>query len=156
MKKVVKFIGVLMLSMMIPVLGFSQQEANKKTVKKERVLAAKKQFFKEKLPLNDSELESFWEVYMEMNEKIKPLRKEKKEVMKSIKENYETLSDADAKSKTKRIFEIDREIIDIRSLYHDKIAKEIGGKKAAKIPVVEMQFKKELLKKIKERREQHQ
>ena len=78
---------------------------------------------------------------------------EKTPQLDELKENFETLSEADIKSKSQSILSNEVEQAELKKEYHDKIADVIGYKKATKLLSLEQRFKRELLEQMKGRKE---
>jgi hypothetical protein len=121
--------------------------------KKERIEQLKIAFITKELELTTDEAEKFWPVYNEMADKIHKKKKEERKLQKELKENFDTLSEADIKSKSQSILSSEVGQAELKKEYHDKIAEVIGYKKATKLLSLEQRFKRELLEQMKGRRE---
>lgn len=118
--------------------------------KKERVKQLKIAYFTEELDLTTEEAEKFWPIYNEMNEKIQEQKKKTKAATREIKDNYDTLSDAEVETKMNEALDARIKEAELQKEYLDKIGEVIGYKKAAKVVSLESQFKRELLKRLSE------
>lgn len=107
-------------------------------------------YFTQELALTTEQAEKFWPVYNEMNDKIKEKKKEARQASESLKTGAETLSEEEFKTKTLKVLNANIEEAKLRKEYHEKIAVVIGYKKAAKLLSLEVQFKRELLKRLSE------
>ncbi len=123
----------------LPLLSFGQQ----------KVEEVKKEFFTKQLNLSAAEAEKFWPLYNEMEKKTKALRKEKHQLTKEIKNGGDTLSVDVLKTKVNAIFDNESAEIKLRKEYFPKFGDAIGYAKAAKLPMVEREFKRQLLQKLK-------
>lgn len=130
--------------------SLSAQEKLQPKAKRERVAQLKIAYFTEELALTTEQAEKFWPVYNEMNEKVKEKKKEARLASESLKSGAETLSEEEFKAKTLKALNANIEEAKLRKEYHEKIAAVIGYKKAAKLLSLEVQFKRELLKRLSE------
>ncbi len=121
--------------------------------KKEKIEQLKIAFITKELEFTTDEAEKFWPVYNEMSDKIHEKKKEERKLQMELKENFETLSEADIKSKSQSILNNEIEQAKLKKEYHDKIADVIGYKKATKLLSLEQRFKRELLEQMKGRQE---
>ena len=122
--------------------------------KKEEIFALKVAFITNKLPLTSSEAEKFWPIYNEMNSKLKFSKKEKKKTIQELNEKSELLKDEEIKKKLNLIFDSEIAEVNITKEYNFKIAAIIGYKKSAKLLNLEQEFRRELLKRLKENNRQ--
>lgn len=118
--------------------------------KKERIQQIKIAYFTQELDLTSEEAEKFWPVYNEMNEKIQEQKKKAKAATRDIKNNLETLSDAEVEAKMNEALNAKIQEAELQKEYLGKIGEVIGYKKAAKVVSLEAQFKRELLKRLAE------
>lgn len=114
---------------------------------KDRVEALRVAFISKKLELTNAESEKFWPVYNEYNDKIKAIRK-------NLRQNYraksENMSDKDAEDLYLLDIQSRQVETDVHKLYSEKIRAIVGAKKFVKLRVAEEEFKRELVKTIKE------
>ncbi len=114
---------------------------------KDRVEALRVAFISKKLELTNAESEKFWPVYNEYNDKIKAIRK-------NLRQNYraksENMSDKDAEDLYLLDVQSRQAETDVHKLYSEKIRAIVGAKKFVKLRVAEEEFKRELVKTIKE------
>ena len=141
---------ILTLSMLfLAFVGFAQPEDDELT-RKEKLKAHKIAFISTELDLSPEEAEKFWPVYNELEAEMETIHKEKRKLMKSMKEMGE-LSEKEAYDNMERIFELEAQENQLRTEYLGKFADVLGKKKAVKVFIAEEKFKRELLKKLKER-----
>jgi len=144
---------IALLSLMFLFIGTPPANAQGKLQPKgnrERVTQLKIAYFTEELALTTEQAEKFWPVYNEMNEKIKVQKKEARLANQSLENNAATLTEEEFKTKSLKALNANIEEAKLRKEYHEKIALVIGYKKAAKLLNLEVQFKRELLKRISE------
>mgnify|MGYP003572295253 CR=1 FL=1 len=131
-------------------LGFAQENGDPELSKKEKIERLKIAFITKELDLSVEDSEKFWPVYNEMEKKIGEEKKARKKTANELKENLETLSEDEIKTKTTSVLDNDIKMAELKKEYNDKIATIIGYKKATKLLSLEARFKRELLKKLNE------
>lgn len=158
MKKLIKqplmILGMFFLTM--PLLSNAQTKNARSSENKEnreKVEALKKEYLTKELSLTEAEAQKFWPIYDELDKKLNELRKKDRAISKELKENFETLSDADLKSKTDALFASEAAAVQLKKDYLQKYATVLGQKRATKVLHLEREFKKELMKRMKENRE---
>lgn len=125
----------------------AQQES-----KHEKLEAMKIAFITEKLSLTTKEAQSFWPVYNEYSQKIEKLRKTKRSDLGELKINIENSSDKEIEALLSDVFDAKTKEIELQKEYYSKYTKVLPIKKVALLYQSEHQFKKELLKRIKDKR----
>jgi hypothetical protein len=114
----------------------------------ERIQSLKVAFITEKLNFTPEESATFWPLYNEMEEKIKEIKKS------PIKKARAVESDNDAKEFILETFSVEEEAISTEKEYYLLLAEKISAQKVMKLNQVENQFKRELLKEVRNRRTQ--
>lgn len=152
-------LGILLLA---PLAVFAQPEkektdkesatSDKKTEKEreEKIDRLKIAFITTELNLTSEEAEKFWPIYNESETKIKELRKANRKIEQELRDNYETMTNEEAKKKMATIFENDEKETALRKEYAEKFSKVIGEKRALKLLSLEHEFRRELLVRLKE------
>ena len=125
----------------------AQQES-----KHEKLEAMKIAFITEKLSLTTKEAQSFWPVYNEYSQKIEKLRKTKRSDLGELKINIENSSDKEIEALLSDVFDAKTKEIELQKEYYSKYTKVLPIKKVALLYQSEHQFKKELLKRIKDKK----
>ncbi|MCC6251566.1 MAG: hypothetical protein IT238_03785 [Bacteroidia bacterium] len=125
--------------------GINAQNPEKK---KQRIASQKIAFLTKELDLTEAESKSFWPVYNEYENKVEQLRKEKKANRKNI--IIENLSDSEAETfiETESNFGVNMANLDKQ--YYAKFKQVLPVKKVAKLIKAEDDFKRYLLKQIKD------
>jgi hypothetical protein len=149
MKKLV----ILMLALASFQMTALAQPKGEGKAKKEKIQEMKIAYITKELDLSATEAEKFWPVYNEMGKKVKESRKAKRELIKDLNTNLETLSEAEVKTKVDAIQQKESDELKLKKEYGDKIGGIIGYKKAVKLVSLERKFKEELLKELKKRQE---
>ena len=125
----------------------AQQES-----KHEKLEAMKIAFITEKLSLSTKEAQNFWPLYNEYTQKIEKLRKSKRSDLGELKLNLETSSDKEIEGIIDDVFDAKLKEIELQKEYYTKYTKVLPIKKVALLYQSEHQFKKELLKRIKDKK----
>jgi hypothetical protein len=120
--------------------------------KSDKVEALKIAFLTDKLELTSKEAQTFWPLYNEYNSKMEKLRKSKKSDFTELKNKGENLSDKELEALIKEVFASKQKELDLQKEYYDKYVKVLPVKKVALLYQAENQFKRELLRKIKEKK----
>jgi len=145
---------LLVLSLMCTPFFYAQEdieeELEQKGEKHEKIEQMKIAFLSSKLELTSAEAEKFWPVYNELSKKVKELKKDKRALGKEMKEKQTTMKEEEIKKKTLEIFDIENKEIALKREYYEKFCSSIGARKASKLIYLENEFRRELLKKLKE------
>ncbi len=120
--------------------------------KSDKVEALKIAFLTNKLELTSKEAQAFWPLYNEYNTKIDKLRKSKKSDFDELKNKGENLSEKELEIFMNEIFATRQKELDLQKEYFEKYSKVLPMKKVALLYQAENQFKRELLRKIKEKK----
>jgi hypothetical protein len=145
--------SLLLLIITLPLANYAQRE-QKKGVLKEKIETQKIAYITNKLALTAAEAQQFWPVYNEFSDKNEELLKAfRKNNLEDRDVNVETISDKEAMDMAdEQIIQAQR-ILDLRKKYHAEFKKVLPAKKLLKLYQTERDFKKFLLKEIKERRD---
>jgi Skp family chaperone for outer membrane proteins len=142
------------LVVILPLVGIAQPEGKKKPpTEKERedkIDKLKIAFISNELTLTSEEAEKFWPIYNELEAKIKEIRKSNRKIEKEVEENYDKLSEEDAKKKFDDVIANEEKEIALRKEYNEKFSKVIGNKRTLKLLSLEREFKRELLDALRE------
>jgi hypothetical protein len=145
MKRISHILILLSLSLAV----FAQEGEMKRS---EKVKQLKIAYITEELKLTVAESEKFWPVYNEMEEKMKAKRKENRKMAEEMSKNSETYTDEDFKKTVNKLFDNEIAETNLKKEYYGKIAGVIGYKKATRLLKIEKEFKKKLVKELKQRK----
>jgi hypothetical protein len=106
-------------------------------------------FITERLNLSTEEAQKFWPIYNQYREQTKKLRQENKN-----QKPVEDMSEAEAEQFIKNSFDHDARELELRKEFFQKLRGVLPAKKIARLQGLEKEFKKELLERAKERRQQ--
>jgi hypothetical protein len=151
--KLIKLVEVLLIITM-PFATYAQRE-QKKGILKEKIESQKIAYITNKLALTSAEAQQFWPVYNEFSDKNDELLKAfRKNNIEDRDVNVETITDKEAMDMADDQIIQAQKILDLRKKYHAEFKKVLPAKKLLKLYQAERDFKKYLLKEIKERRQE--
>ena len=139
----------LLILLFVLVSGFSFSQSEGKSDKIETMKIA---FLTNKLNLTAKEAQLFWPLYNEYNQKMEALRKAKKSEYDEIKSKNGTPSDKEIAVYMEEVFLTKQKELDLQKEYYNKYIKILPMKKVAQLYQAENQFKKELLRIIKDKK----
>ena len=138
---------VILLFVLFTGFSFSQSEG-----KGDKIESMKIAFLTNKLNLTAKEAQLFWPLYNEYNQKMEALRKAKKSEYDEIKSKNGTPSDKEIAAYMEEVFLTKQKELDLQKEYYYKYIKILPMKKVAQLYQAENQFKKELLRIIKDKK----
>lgn len=139
---------LLMLSFITISTAVIAQPNKHRRVTREEMDAKKVAFLSTELNLTTEEAKKFWPVYNAYDEKMHEIHKKNRRLKKKLK-NFEALPAEEAYKATQVVIKLESEKSTLRKAYLDKFSTILGKKKGAKVFYAEIQFKRELLRKIK-------
>jgi len=137
----------ILLFVVISTFSFSQSES-----KSDKIETMKIAFLTNKLNLTAKEAQLFWPLYNEYNQKMETLRKAKKSEYDEIKSKNDTPTDKEIAAYMEEVFSTKQKELDLQKEYYNKYIKILPMKKVAQLYQAENQFKKELLRIIKDKK----
>lgn len=145
--KNIKRIAVLGLIFLLSTTVFGQPKKGNKP-NQEKIKAMKIGFITEKLNLTTQEAQKFWPVYNEFENKMDKFRKQRREDHKKYMSILEK-NDAEIEKMVDNYIIIQQKELDVKKEYHAKFKTVLPIKKVAQLYIANEQFKRELLKRIK-------
>lgn len=119
--------------------------------KKEEIKAERRAFIDRFVGLSGAEADKFWKLENEMHAKLQEIRKTMRQEFKAIKDKgIENATDAELKRAMENRLNYEQKILDLRKEYHTRFVDLLGVKKTAKFYEGEREFKKQLLRKLRE------
>lgn len=120
--------------------------------KKDKIEELRKKFYNEKLALTETEQKAFWPLYDEYKKKEKALRD-------SFRAKYKPndvifMDDKQAEEFLNATIKLREDQTNLYKEYVEKFKKVISVKKVAMLPLVEREFKKEVMQRAKEHHKQ--
>lgn len=121
--------------------------------KKEKIEAMKIAFITEKLSLTSKEAQVFWPVYNEYKDARDKIRKENKELMKKCQDDKLNLSDKELEEMADKHIDLEMQEAKLSQAFHEKIKKALPIQKVVKFYRAEVEFKHQLLKQLKDKKD---
>lgn len=124
------------------------QKKGAKKVTREEMAAKKVAFLSTELNLSEAEAKLFWPAYNAYDDQMHEIHKEIRSLKKKLK-SFEKLTIEEAYKTTESVIKLEGKKTLLRKEYLEKFSTILGKKKGAKVFYAEHQFKRELLRKIK-------
>ncbi len=145
--KIKKLIATLMIITICPTILLAQPKGKGKP-SKDKVKAMKVAYITEKLDLSTKEAQQFWPIYNEFDGKMEATHKELRKMHRQEK-SIDDMTDSEVDKMLNKHTELRQKEFIIEKEYHQKFKKVLPIKKIAKLYRAEHDFKRDLLKKIK-------
>lgn len=130
---------------------FAQKGPNGEA-RKDKVATLKIAFFTNALDLTADEAQAFWPVYNQYQKELETLRKERREIMMKAKMGIDDFSDKEIESLVDGHIIFKQRDLDIRKKYHAEFKSVLTIKKVARLYKAEEEFKRMLVKRLKDNR----
>lgn len=129
-----------------------QGERMNKGERKEKVEAMKIAYLTNQLDLTPTEAQQFWPVFNEYETKIQAIRQSRRKDKKEGSDNLDQLTDKEVEALIDSEVGFRQKELDVLKEYHAKFKAVLPIRKVAKLYRAQEDFKRELLKKIQERK----
>lgn len=136
--------------------GVTAQDDDMPSIPEERMQEIKAQrtaFLTQRLDLSPAEAEKFWPVYNQFDKELDANRKEMRAEHKAVKKDTD-LTEAEASAAIDKEMAGRQKELDIRRKYATEFKKTIGAVKTLKLGKAERDFRKELIKRFRDRMEE--
>ena len=133
-------------------LSLSAQDNREK--REERIRTFKVGFLSDRLELSSKEAQDFWPLYNEFDNKMETLRKSEFEVLRSSRENKDNLTEAQAEEILSTVLDVEQKRAEYKTELAKKLKKVIPIKKVLALFKAEEDFKRRLLKELRNKRAQ--
>ncbi len=117
---------------------------------KAKIEALRKGYINDKLELTDAEKGEFWPIYDEFRKKEKELAKK----MRPKKVPFDQMDEAESKAFLDKHFQYEEERLALKKEFFEKLSGVIPANKLIRLHRAEKSFKAEVLKRVKNRREE--
>jgi hypothetical protein len=144
MRSKLKYTFVTAFLMCMSVIALAQGDA-----KRDKIDALRAAFIAKKVNFTTQEAQAFWPLYNEMNDKQDANRKTFR-MQYNANTNFDFTSDKDAEAYLNAELLLKQKELEIYKEYYDKFKKIMPVKKVAAVRRADEDFKKELIKSIKE------
>lgn len=138
---------------MLATFNILAQPGSRMQEKKEQIEAMKIGFITKQLDLTSEEAKNFWPVYNQYQKELDDLRKKRRGDRREAKDDFENMSDKEMEKVVDDEIVFKQSELDIIKRYHSQFKQVLPIKKVARLYRSEEDFKRELLQKLKERRE---
>ncbi len=129
-------------------------QANERRMKRDEIEAQKVSFITSQLELSPEEAKAFWPLYNSYRNELQELRKKERAQSAYGATSADDLTDKELDNLMKKNFAIERQIIDLDERYYEKFKSVLPVSKVVAFYAAERDFKRELLKALKENRGQ--
>jgi hypothetical protein len=153
MKKMKFILPVLMLLTALSMSAQPRQPKMGQEERRENIEAMKIAYLTKELNLNTEEAKKFWPVYNEYTDELRKIRESRRDRLKDAKDNFNSMSDKEVEKVIDAEMASRQQELDLLKQYHVRFKEVLPIKKVALLYRAEEGFKRELLEKIKERRE---
>lgn len=140
--------NIVLIFILMSFIGQAQQKGGRK----EQLASHKVAFITKELSLTSEEAQKFWPVYNQFEAEKKEIRKKRREIMKDHAK-LDQMSDAEIQKAMENMLASKQKELDLEKSYHAKFLAVLPVKKVAKLHVAEEKFKRLLLKKLAQNRQ---
>ena len=119
--------------------------------RKEEIEKFRKEYFTRQLNLTADEAKKFWPIYNEMQAEMQKLHKEKRARMRNIREDFESMTDAELEKAINDEMTNRQQELDLDKKYHERYKAILSIRKLALYYRAQEGFKRELLKQIQDK-----
>lgn len=131
------------------ILSINMMQAQERRSKEERIQALKVAFITEELDLTPEQSQGFWPLYNELQAKLKQLRKSR---IKRL--DIDKMPDSELEAILENHLKVEEEKVALHRIYTQRFKKVITILQVIKLTQSEHRFRKELLRRAKERRKE--
>ena len=119
---------------------------------RERLKSLKIAFITQRLDLTTEEAQNFWPVYNAFDAREMEIRKKTRSIRKKIRENFDALSDEDAKTLLNDLMTAETAMHQEKMLFYKNVTNVLPARKVILLKAVEDDFKRRMLDEFKRRR----
>jgi hypothetical protein len=119
----------------------------------EKVKVARVAYLTRELDLTEVEAQKFWPIYNKFDAEREKIRMEAKVERLISKDDLEKMSDAEVEAAIQKSFDAQEAEVKLRRTYHAEFRKVLSTRKVAILYRAEEDFKRELLRELRERRD---
>ncbi len=150
--KMMKSAGIAALIILFAGMAVAQP-GQKKMDRRNKAEAMKIGFITNKLSLTQDEAKKFWPVYNQFQDELSTLRQKRKGDRRGARQDFDQLSDKEVEKVVDDEILFRQNELDILKKYHAQFKQVLPIKKVAMLYQAEEDFKKELLRQLKDRRD---
>lgn len=133
--------------------GPEADERGNRRMAKEKIEALAVAYITEKLELTPDEATQFWPVYNKMRDKRYAVERARRQLIKEMEDQFETLTDEQAKDYASKMAALEKQKYEASFEYNkDQIIAIVGAKRFLKLMKAHSDFRKKMLREYKKRR----
>lgn len=155
MKNMLKYL-LIALAILPATLSIAQDDDDGPPIREERmkeIKAQKSAYLTQKMELSPEEAERFWPVYNQMEDELHANRKELMELRRSLKKSEQAITEQQANDLLDRELSMREKELQIEKKYDPQMRKAIGAQKLVKLHKAERDFQREVVKRMRDRRD---
>lgn len=141
----------IMILLLCAITPFLTTKAQGPGARKEKIEALKIAYITKKLNLSPEEAQKFWPIYNKYQAELEKLRKDFKGEMSDELLNLEQLSSSEADKALNDMLAFKTNEVELTKKYTAEFKKVLSSQKVVKLFIAEQEFKKELLKMLREK-----
>ncbi len=153
MKKITKFLPLVLSLTWMTLQAQPPRGEMDRGERKEQIESMKIAFITQKLALTSYEAKRFWPVYDQYTGELQSLRKDRRERNRDAREDFDKLSEKEIEKLVDDEMIFRQQELDVIKKYHAQFKSVLPIKKVAKLYRAEEEFKRELLERIREKKE---
>jgi hypothetical protein len=128
-------------------------EPDSKKDKNDKIRALSIAYITEELDMSSREAEEFWPVYNKIKEDHRALEMQKREILKSLGDSFDTLKEKQAQDYVNQLIQIEVQLnATSLEMKHQDLIDIIGAKRFLMLKKAEMDFRRKMIREYKERR----
>lgn len=131
----------ILIALIVPITVFSQG-------RKDKLESLRVAIYTQRIGLTPDESKVFWPVYDQYNRELQALNQQQRNTMIQLKINLDNMSNAEVEKLIDQEIAYRTQEAALSAKYHERFKKVLSVQKVAKLYVAEIEFKKELLKRI--------
>ncbi|MCF8254486.1 MAG: hypothetical protein K9H61_13710 [Bacteroidia bacterium] len=124
--------------------------------KREKIESMKVGFITQKLNLTTEEAQKFWPVYNRYNDELEKSRKQFRGKVLEERKNVDNMTEKEAEKALEDMLAYRASEVELTRKYTEEFKKVLPAQKVVKLFIAEQEFKRELLKQLKEQHKNRQ
>lgn len=141
------------LLLLVPQLRAQDDDMQIPEDRMQEIKAQKTAFLTQRLDLSPEEAQKFWPVYNQFDKELEGVRNSMREDHKDVKKDAD-LTEAEASAAIEKQLASRQKELDIRKKYVPEFKKAIGAVKTLRLAKAERDFRRELIKRVRQRIEE--
>lgn len=146
-----KRLKVILTTLLIGMIAVSLEAQPGNPASRQKIESYRVAFITKRVGLTPSEAQAFWPVYNNYLAKREQLRIQERNEARKARSNPDALSDAEVEKLIDQRIEFEQKRVDLLKGFHSSVKKILAPKKVAKLYKAEDDFKRELIRLLKEK-----